>query len=73
MYIKVRVHPGAKKERVEVRSDTQFEIWVKEKAERNMANMRVRELVAREAGVSVGKTRLISGHQSPSKMFSIEK
>jgi len=71
MFVKVSVTPGVKKEEFKKKSDVHYIVRVKEKAERNMANTRVRELLAEELGVSVQSVRLIGGHRSPSKMFSI--
>ncbi len=73
MYVKVKVTPGSKKELFTKISDDHFEASVKEKAERNMANDRVRELVALHFGIPTKKAKLISGHHSPSKIFSVEK
>ena len=72
MYIRAQVTPAAKRERFAAVSDTEFEIAVKEPAERNLANHRVRELLAGHFGVAPGKLKLISGHRSPKKIFSIE-
>jgi uncharacterized protein YggU (UPF0235/DUF167 family) len=72
MYIKIKVNAGAKKESFEKISEDHFACSVKEKAERNMANGRVRELVALHFGVPTGKTKIISGHHSPSKIFSVD-
>ena len=72
MYIKVRVIAGAKKEKVEKKTNDTYHISVKEKAERNMANRRVCEIMASLLGVPVKSVRLISGHQSPSKILSVE-
>ena len=71
MYVKVRVTAGAKKEALERVSVDTFKVSVKEPAERNMANTRVRELMAREFAVPVAKVKLVSGHHSPSKILSI--
>lgn len=46
MYIKVNVIAGARKEIFRAKSEDHFDISVKEKAERNMANSRVIELVS---------------------------
>ncbi len=73
MYVRVRVQPGAKKEVFERISDTEFRIAVREKAERNMANGRVRELLARNYGLQEREVRLVSGHRSPHKIFDIKK
>ncbi|MEK7134453.1 MAG: DUF167 domain-containing protein [Patescibacteria group bacterium] len=73
MFIRVKVVPNAKKESFtpEEGKENCFIASVREKAERNRANTRVRELVAGHFGVSVGKARLISGHHTRTKMFSV--
>ncbi|MEK7150567.1 MAG: DUF167 family protein [Patescibacteria group bacterium] len=71
MYIKVRVLAGSKKEVFKKISDTHFEARVKEKAERNMANRKVVELV-RQHFKSAGDVRIINGHHSPSKILSVD-
>jgi len=73
MYIKVRVTSGAKKEKIEKVSEDTFSIFVKEKAERNMANARVREIMAEELSVPVKAVRIVSGHTSPSKILSVHE
>ncbi len=52
-------------------SHDRYDMWVKEKAERNLANKKATELLAKAEGVDVRLVRLISGHTSPSKLFSI--
>jgi uncharacterized protein YggU (UPF0235/DUF167 family) len=71
MYIKVKVTAGAKKEEIKKKTKDSYIISVKEKAERNMANKRVCEILASVFKVSVKNVRIINGHQSPSKMLSI--
>jgi uncharacterized protein YggU (UPF0235/DUF167 family) len=44
---------------------------VKEPAERNLANIRVKELLAREYAVEVKAVRLVSGHQNSRKIFAV--
>jgi uncharacterized protein YggU (UPF0235/DUF167 family) len=72
MYIKVRVTAGAKRELVEKLSEDHYDISVKEPALRNMANTRIREIIALEHGIPLGKVRIISGHHSGSKMLSVD-
>ncbi len=72
MYVKVTVHPDSKKEELIQKSEISFEVKVKEKAERNMANNRIRQILADFYGVTVGKVRIINGHHSPRKMLSID-
>lgn len=71
MYIKVKVQASAKKESIRKKSEDTYIISVKEKAERNMANKRVCELMANLFGIYINNIRIISGHQSPSKILSI--
>lgn len=72
MYVKVKVTAGARKEKFAQISEDHFEISVREKAERNMANTRVREMVAEFFKVPVGKVKIISGHHSPGKLLSVD-
>lgn len=80
MYIHVKVTAGVKKETFASRpsragqekSSDHFEISVREKAERNMANSRVLELVAEHFRVPVNKVRIVNGHRSPSKLLVVD-
>lgn len=72
MYVRVIVTPGAKRENVSKVKDTEFQMTVREKAERNMANTRVRELIAEEFGVSIAKVRILTGHHSRGKMMVVD-
>ena len=74
MYIHVKVTAGASKEsfKQKKKSVDHFEVSVKEKAERNLANSRVLELVAGHFKVPVSKVRIINGHHHPSKLLVVE-
>lgn len=69
MYLKLKVTPEAKSQRIEKVSDDLWRVWVKVPAENNCANNRVLELV-REAYPDQ-PVRIVSGHHSPSKIVSI--
>ncbi len=71
MYIKVRVNARAKKEIITKKSENSYILSVKEKAERNMANKRVCEIIASLYSIPIKAVRIINGHQSPSKILSI--
>lgn len=71
MYIKVKVEAGAKKEKVLKSSKNRYSISVKEPAERNLANNRICEIIASIYEINRKAVRIISGHQSPSKILSI--
>lgn len=69
MYIKLKVIPDSKTQKVEKLSEDSWKIWVKVPAENNAANTRVLEIVRDEyPNMSV---RIVSGHHSPSKIVSI--
>lgn len=71
MYIRVHANPGARKERVIKIDDTTFQIAVKEPAERNMANTRIREILSEEFNVPLTEVKILTGHRSSSKMVSV--
>jgi uncharacterized protein YggU (UPF0235/DUF167 family) len=73
MYIKVKVNVCSKKEKIIKKTDNRFEIYIKEPAERNLANTRIREIIASLFEVNAKSVRIISGHQSPNKILSINK
>ena len=71
-YLRVRVTAGAKKESIE-QTERGFRISVREKAEENRANTRVRELIANELCVPLARVRIVSGHHAPSKMIAVSR
>ena len=71
MYIKVRVNAGSKRESLVKTTTGKFEVAVRAPAERNLANRRVKELIASHFKLPTDQVRLISGHRSPSKIFSL--
>jgi len=72
MYIKLYVNADAKREVFIVRNENTFDVSVKEPAERNLANKRAIELIARHFGVVAGKVKIVNGHHSPSKLLRVD-
>lgn len=72
MYIKVHVTPGAKKESITKDSNDVYSISVKEPAKQNQANRRVIDLLAEMFSCNSSQVRMVTGHRSRSKMFSID-
>jgi len=72
MYIKVIAKTGAKKESIDKKSEDHFVISVKEKAERNMANEKIIELLAGYFKIPKGKIRIINGHHHPHKLLVVD-
>lgn len=68
--VKVRVQAGARQESVS-RAGEAWVIAVKEPAEANRANARVRAVLAEALAVPLAAVRLMTGHHRPSKMFEI--
>jgi len=71
-YIHVKVTAGARKESFTKKDEDHFLILVRERAERNLANARVLELVAKHFKVPIKKVRIVNGHRSPSKLLVVE-
>lgn len=69
--VRVRVTAGAKREQVEQHMDGSFTITVKERAEANSANTRVRTIVAERLGVPLQSVQIQSGQQKGSKLVRI--
>jgi uncharacterized protein YggU (UPF0235/DUF167 family) len=72
MYIRVHAVPDARREKVIKETSQVYTISVKEPAEHNRANERIREIVADLCKVPPRQVRLVTGHRSSSKMFSVE-
>ncbi len=72
-YIHVKVAASARKESFRQKSEDHFEVSVKEKAERNLANRRVIELLSLHFKIPVSKIRIVNGHRSPSKLLVVEE
>lgn len=72
MQIRVKVTTGAKKEILKKTSDNSFEISVKEKAERNLANKKVRELLSEHLSVPVRSIKMLTGHHSKGKILEVK-
>ena len=72
MYIHVKVIAGAGKEKFTEKNKDHFEISVVQKAERNMANKKVIEIIARYFKVPITKVRIVNGYKHPSKLIVVE-
>lgn len=70
MYIKVKVKTESRKESSERIKDNTFQISVKVEARNGWANERVVEILKKE--LNKKDVRLVAGHTSPSKLFSVE-
>jgi uncharacterized protein YggU (UPF0235/DUF167 family) len=71
MYVRVAVYPASKRETFTEQGEHRYEIKVKEPAERNLANKRVKELLALHYKTAESSVRLVSGHQNSRKIFAV--
>ncbi len=71
MLIRVKVHPQAKRERIEQLDENAFEIWVREKPLEGKATDAVRRVLSQELGLSQQMIRLVRGANSRNKWFEV--
>ena len=72
MFIKVKVFPGSKKNKIVNKSADNFEVHVKEKAERGLATKAVFKILANHFKITPGSVKLIKGARSRNKIFEIK-
>jgi uncharacterized protein YggU (UPF0235/DUF167 family) len=73
MYVRVHAKPDSRRERVTKESETVFYIEVKEPAERNLANKRIREILASVFAIAPAQIRIVTGHHSSSKIYDVDR
>ncbi len=66
--IRLKVHPGSRRDRLERRGPDAYELWVKAPAERGLANAAALTLLAAELGCPPKSLFLVKGATSPSKI-----
>lgn len=71
IHFKIKAHPNSKREKVVEKSQDSFEVFVKEKAERGLANKAVIRVLSSYFKVSAGKLRLVKGARSQNKIFEV--
>ena len=72
MLIKVKVFPNSKKEEMIKKSEDSFEVKVKAKPEKGMANKEVIRLLSVYFKIPESKIRLIKGFKERNKIFEIK-
>ncbi len=70
MYLKIKLHPDSKDEHIKQTAPDRLEIWVKDRAEANMANRRMLEIIRGYLNVK-GSVKIIHGHHSPNKIILV--
>ncbi|MDP3954036.1 MAG: DUF167 domain-containing protein [bacterium] len=70
-YYRIKVLPGSKKEGILERSSESFQISVKEKAERGMANKKSLEILAKHLNIPSKLLRVVKGAKQRNKIIKI--
>ncbi|HAH31228.1 MAG TPA: hypothetical protein DCL44_02820 [Elusimicrobia bacterium] len=71
MFIKLKVHPASKTEKIIKKAADTYEIWVKAPPERGLANIAALRALAFALGIDAKKILLIKGAHSPAKIVKI--
>ncbi len=66
--VRLKVHPGAREDRLSARGPDAYEAWVRAPAERGLANAAALGLLARALGCPAKALVLVKGAASPSKI-----
>ncbi|MFP4022424.1 MAG: DUF167 domain-containing protein [Candidatus Paceibacterota bacterium] len=71
--LRVKAHPGSKKEKIVRKDNGTLEIWVKDPAQKGQANRRILGLISEELGVMSSDVRMIKGGKGNNKTFIVNK
>ncbi|NCS99048.1 DUF167 domain-containing protein [Candidatus Parcubacteria bacterium] len=70
-YIRAKVHPNSKKEEIKQISDNRFEIWLREKPERNQVNKKLCQIIGQRFDNPKGGVKILSGHHQRIKLLKV--
>ncbi|MCK4520426.1 DUF167 domain-containing protein [Candidatus Parcubacteria bacterium] len=73
MLIKVKVFPNSKKKEIIKKSEDSFEIKVKAKPVKGLANRAVRDALASYFNISHSKIKLVKGFEQRNKIFEVNQ
>lgn len=71
MFIKLKVHPDSRRDRITKKAADAYEIWTKAPPERGLANASAIRLLSVELGTDPKKIMLIKGATSPAKIVKV--
>lgn len=71
MFIKVKVFPNSKREKIVRKSEDGFEVRVKKKPERGLANRGVMRALSSYFKIPESKIRMVKGFTTRNKIFEI--
>jgi uncharacterized protein YggU (UPF0235/DUF167 family) len=70
-FIKLKVYPNSKKNRIIKKAQDSYEIWVKQKAKRGEANASVLKLLSDKTNIALNRLKIIKGANIPNKIVKI--
>ena len=70
--LQIRVHPRAKRNRLELLEDGKLKVYVTAAPERGKANNAAIELLAESLGVAKSSVRILHGGHSRDKLLTVE-
>jgi len=71
MLIKVKVFPNSKSDKIIKKSDDKFEVMIREKPKRGLANKEVLRIISSYFNIPESKIRLIKGFKERNKIFEV--
>ena len=71
MFIKLKVHPGERRDKLVKKAPDAYEIWTKAPPERGLANASAIRLLSLELGINSKTILLVKGATSPAKIVKI--
>ncbi len=71
MFIKLKVHPGERRDRILKKAPDAYEVWTKAPPERGLANASAIRLLALELGTDPRRVFLVKGAASKAKIVKV--
>lgn len=71
MFIKLKVHPGERRDKIMKKAPDAYEVWTKAPPERGLANASAIRQLSLQLGVDARKILLIKGATSPAKIVKV--
>jgi len=71
MFIKLKVHPGERRDKLVKKAPDAYEIWTKAKPERGLANLAAIRQLSLALGIDAKRILLIKGATSPAKIVKV--
>lgn len=72
MFAKLKVHAGAKEDRLIRKGPDRYEVWVRQPAEDGRANRAVLALLSKHVGIPAGRLWIIKGARASSKIIAVK-